>query len=754
MFRTACATLAAVALASAAFSLPAAAAGSDKEPAPKSKAAVSKAQQPASSLTKTGVNLNTGSTTTATQGDTIQWVVNYTNPDGNLQPATITDVIQGVPTSQTYVPGSLDVPPGFTPQWSTNSGMTFVGTDQGTATNAVRATNPAVGAPATSTSSLIAAPLVPTLQPTGGDGHTPILFTATVNGVQTPQIWNMYHHPTQPTPTLVCTLLTTGGPCTTPTGVAQTWPQALNSSVPNTLTGDLGNTNRATYVVIGSKLYYPAVTFTNPATIGVGCVDMQTQQSCGYTQLATADATGNNGVFGIVQGPNGLIYATSNNGDILCYNPVTNTPCGVFDIGLPSLEGSQFTPAAEGFGGHGGMTVINGKVYVAGTQIGLTGGVLVGCFDPVTNAACVGWNPPKLTPGGDEATTPFAMYDTAGNAIGVCEIPSTTVVTTLSCWNFAGNPIAPPVGLQALLTQNNIPDAGRYGEAFTYTAPNGHLYTEFPFWNIGQTDGWDYCYDWDIQGPCADFGNGAPGTATFPTVNGGDTRPYGFAYDGRCKYGLGDAGFLWSLDPGTGSSPCLRTTATSLINPFEYYCDGQTGHVQSYGTVTLANIDPNTVDYANSSVTVRDANNNLVGTFPFNPATQSADISSIPVTTAPISVVGDIVLLDNTSFTPNNQPVMQVNFVGDPPQVCFQTTVSDDCAVTSVSNNATAVTNGLGPVTSNTVTIQVTPSGVCLPVDLAIDKQGPTTLQKAKPDKTKSSPPKKPVSPSKKAAAK
>lgn len=738
MVRAACATLAAVALASAAFSLPAAAAVSDKDPG--SKRAAESRQQ--SSLTKTGTNLTTGSTTTATQGDTIQWVVNYSNPDGNLQPATITDVIQGgpgsTPQTQTYVPGSLDVPPGFTGGWSTDGGTTFVGTDQGTATNALQATNPAVGAPATSTSALIPGPLTAIQSTTGGDGYTPILFTATINGVSTPEVWNIYHHAAPGTPAVVCTSVLTGGPCPTPTGAAQTWPQPLNSSVAGTLTGDLGTPTQHSYVQIGSNLYYPAGT-DNPtgSTSGVGCIDLQTQQSCGYTVLETVPGGGGNTLGGVVQAPNGLIYAVSSiTGNVLCFDPATNASCGSFPIGLtPGV-----VPAFSGLS-YAGLQVINGKVFI-GLENSTQTAFQVSCFDPATNAACTGWETPELAPG--RSYTVWTAYDLAGNEIGVCRTNelAPTPIGQVDCWDLAGNPIADPAGLEPLL-QSQV-NAGAvnhiYGTPFTITAPNGHLITEYSYWFqlASGVDGVDYCYDWTTQSPCAGFGNVATGVATFPNINGGDTRIYGFNYDGQCKYALGDSGVLFTLDPLTGSAPCLRTTANTTINPFDYYCDGQLGHVDSYGTVTLANIDPSTVDYANSSVTIRDSNSNVLGTFPFNPATQSADISSIPVTTAPIQVEIDVALLNDSSFTPNNQPVAQVNFVGDPPQMCFQTVVSDDCAVTSVVDQATATTDGV-TATSNTVTLQVTASGVCLPVDLEVDKETTTTLLKAKPDKAKSS---------------
>ncbi|MER7702538.1 hypothetical protein ABTX81_06545 [Kitasatospora sp. NPDC097605] len=691
-------------------------------------------------LSKTGTDLTTGSTTTTTQGDTVRWVVSMTNPENAPVSTTITDVIQGgpgsTPQTQTYVPGSLQAPPGFTKQWSTDGGTTFAPADAGTATNAVQATNPELSSPATGRVVPIPPPFKPINTATGGDGFTPILYTATINGVPTPEAWNIYHHGFASPASVVCTDLLSNGPCPTPTGAPASWPQALNSSVPNGNIGDLGSTRSPTYVQSGSKLYYAAVSRVTPRLIGIGCIDLQAQASCGFTPLQEGTGTV---IGGVVEVPGGFDYTVSGTGEILCYDRAANAPCGTFNIGLPENEGQG------GFPGDyvGTMTVINGKVYVTDTQRNPLGSVM-GCFDPSTNTACTGWATPKLlvvptTSGPTRADNVFAIYDSAGTATGVCTIVGGNYlevnppIGTPVCFDLAGNPIAAPPGLQALVSTNVAPGEANYQVPLTITAPNGHLETEFPFWlyqgNTPTLNSSLFCYDWTIQGPCVQYGTNGVVNGP-PNVNGGNTSPYGFAYDGQCKYSLGDTGFLFSLDPVTGASPCLKTKAQSTVNPAAFYCDAATGHVTSYGTVSLFGIDPTTVDFTQSTVTVLAADNTPLGTFPFNPATGTADISSVPITNAPIQVIGNLDLISDASFTPGNQPQMQVTFVGDAPQICFDTTVGTDCSITSVSNQASAVTNGGAPVTSNTVTLQVTPGPTCAP-SLSIDKEVCTSANAA-----------------------
>jgi hypothetical protein len=73
-------------------------------------------------------------------GDTVNWVISYADNAGTGS-ATITDPITGAGTTQAYVPGSLQAPPGWIPSWSTG-GTSFAGTEPASGTVAVQATNP------------------------------------------------------------------------------------------------------------------------------------------------------------------------------------------------------------------------------------------------------------------------------------------------------------------------------------------------------------------------------------------------------------------------------------------------------------------------------------------------------------------------------------------------------------------------------------------------------------------------------------
>src|SRR5215212_9639997 len=78
--------------------------------------------QPSGSLTKAAKDVTTGSTTQVRAGDTIQWTLSARNTSGVLGSVDVTDTVGA---GQTFVPGSLQAPPGYRRQWSTDHGASY-----------------------------------------------------------------------------------------------------------------------------------------------------------------------------------------------------------------------------------------------------------------------------------------------------------------------------------------------------------------------------------------------------------------------------------------------------------------------------------------------------------------------------------------------------------------------------------------------------------------------------------------------------
>ncbi|WP_439379204.1 DUF7617 domain-containing protein [Amycolatopsis lexingtonensis] len=641
-----------------------------------------------------------GTGSPAGHGATANWVIGYDDQATTAGAATITDAVGA---GQAFQPGSLHAPPGWTPQWSTD-GSTFTGTEPASGVTAVRATNPDGGPDATRLSGALTPPVQAVTTATGGDGFSPILHR-TQNGVL--QGWNIYHHLGATSPKVVCTDLATGQRC--PGGP---WPKVLNTA-PGPLgtlgAGDIASTMVEQYVrdpAAPAKVYYPAVTATS---VGVGCLDLAAAANCGYSALANVGGSPPvTSITGLVE-TGGNVYGLISSGAVVCWTIATQSACG----GQPY---APIVPAANQPYVYGALTLVAGKVFASTSSPGTAQQPSLGCFDPATATACAGWAASRPTgPAGNYNYNSYTAFGTTGAPVGACAT-TTGGTNTTTCYALDGSALAAPPGPAAL-------SGGVY--AFppeVVTDPNGHVRSYLPVWN-GGIAGAAICHDWTTGAACA----GLPALITHPSANGGVTRDYGYAYDAPsgCLIGLGDAGVLFSMDPATGATPCVRSGGQVTLKPGDFYCDGGS-HVQGYTAARLTGVDPANVDFAASRVTVTDQDNAVVPTPGFAPD-GSVDLTGVSVAAHPsITVTTTLVLHSAAGFSGS----LVVDYAGDAPQLCFRTTIAADCAVTSVANTATG-TDTTGSFTSNTVTLPVAPGASCTP-KVKVEKEICTSATAAK----------------------
>lgn len=660
----------------------------------------------ASTLTKSVVDRSNPGTDLASHGDVLDWTVTYDNDDPGPAAATLTDAIEA---GQSYVPGSLRVPPGWTPEWSTD-GTTFVGTDQGAATRVVRASNPVARRGGTNRSVLLPPEARAVATSTGGDGWSPFLYRDDTGRFES---WNIFHHgETSPTtPKIVCTDLLTGALC-----AGGPWPKPLNTTpgpLGNGFTGDISTALVEQYVTDPANpgvTFYPAVT---TGSVGVGCVDLAARANCGYTALQNAGGSPSsvNGIVGVVAA-GGNLYAASTTGQVLCMVMATRAPCaGQPYAAVVNPNGN----APGGFPGNyqGALAVVGGKVFVTSASSPPT----MGCFDPATTSACAGWGAPKAVgPAGFADFTAYPDFDAAGNATGVCSTVTDGAPNPVrtTCFDVDGSARAVSPGLAGL---PQIAGSLLFNP-LTINGEDGHLRSYFPQWG-GSLAGATSCVDRTTGTLCAGF----PTPSTHPNVNGGATREYGHAFDEAtgCLYVLGDAGILFSLDPTIGVSPCQRTGGSVDLAPSEFYCDGSSGHVQAYVNAVLEGITPANVNLNASRATVTDPDGTVVASPPIA-GDGTIDLSGIsPAAHPAIRVTVSLVLNNADDFAGGKTPALVANFLGDPPQMCFSTTVAATCTVTDANNTATGL-DATGPLTSNTVTLPVTPGAQCQPT-LTVEKE-------------------------------
>ncbi len=667
----------------------------------------------ASALVKSLQNVTHPGAAAADHGDTLNWTVEYGNgtTDGTAAQAVVTDRLTGAGSAQTYVPGSLRVPPGWTPSWSTD-GSTFTGTDPGAATVAVRAGNPVARAGGTGLSAPLLAPVRAAAQATGGDGFTPVLYRTASGEVQS---WSIYHHAARGAPQAVCNSLSTGQLCS-----GGPWPRPLNTAagpLGTGSTGDIGSPLTPQYVLDPQQpnlLYYPAVTQT---AIGVGCLDLDARANCGFTALATGGGSPSsaNSLAGLVRAGDSL-YGVATTGQVLCMTLATRTPCAGQPY-APVVAPNHDLPSTPNALYLGALTVVGDKVFASSSPqaSGSTaaGPPVLGCFDTTARTVCAGWTAPH--PAGPNAGYysygVFASYSTAGQPDGACTstVGGANVLTT--CYALDGAARPAPGTLAALA-----------GNVLTFSpetvVADGVTRSYFPAWG-GSVAGATVCHDWTHDAPCAGF----PLPATHPGVNGGATRDYGYTYDTttRCLIGLGDAGVLFSLDPATAASPCVHSGAAVTLRPADFACDGGTGHVQGYTRARLTDIDIAHVDLTASRVLVTDPDGTPVPV-PGPAPDGTVDLSGVDAAAHPaLTVTAQLVLTGTGDFTPDNHPALVVEYRGDPPQICFRTTVAAACTTTAVTNTASG-SDATGALTSNTVTTAVAPGAGCRP-DVTVEKE-------------------------------
>jgi hypothetical protein len=407
---------------------------------------------------------------------------------------------------------------------------------------------------------------------TGIDGFKPILYNET--GPQAGlKAWFIAHHGyVSPTAAkITCIDVATATVCPDKNG-SKPFPLPLNTNAVNLDTnnpGDIATTETPQFAMDPSlpRVYYPAVTTTSKpgftsGSVGVGCVNLQTQANCAYTPLLgltnTVGQSNVNGLTGFtVLGTQ--LYGTATNGKEVCYDMSNHQACA----GQPYTTNSPPSADKAGLGPtdyYGSTATVNNKIYIAsnapaGTTT-TTHAPAISCFDPGPFAPCTGWSTPKTftDPNANWSLAVFPRYNNAVTQIGVCAVAGnkTAQAPILACYDFSGNSVAPPAGMAGL-----FPTGGTGSVVFQpmFVGSNGTFRIYFPFFSMGGANrGSTLCYNWTAQAPCSSFTN----PATHPTVNGGNTHDYGYAYDSTtaCLYGGGDRGYMFSLNPLTGATGC------------------------------------------------------------------------------------------------------------------------------------------------------------------------------------------------------
>ncbi|MGQ0839834.1 DUF7927 domain-containing protein [Actinokineospora sp.] len=677
--------------------------------------------QPSGTLAKAGIVAETGSTSSVRPGETINWVLSYGNTSGTPADVRIDDPIGAL---QTYVPGTFGVPPGFARAWSADSGASFGPNEPPAGTTNIRAGAADIPDGATGNLSYLPSP-DGGFQGSrgGGDGTYAIFFGANV--------YNVHHHrPAGRAVTLMeCHNKSSGAVC--PGWGANGSYFSPDNGAPMNTGPDRYLTPLspgAEYIDPSGKLYFPVGVADGGSRVGVACVDLATERSCGFTQLAATsepDPGGDASAYADISG-NARIgsrsYWVMASGLLLCFDTSTLTACAGFPVrvaeNLPGFEPAQGRTVVEGFGRYvfGSLTR---SLKEPGVPRRFTEQRF--CLDTATNTSCR--NYPIRADRPDSETRYAAPYlNAAGEVIGACWYIH--IGAGQGNWDCrrAGNGNADlPVPPWQIPAANSDMGFNGYGSPLLlgtrlYTSSSRRVVVRPP-------DGLEFPSTYN----CFDFATNAICAGTQPFSSGIDMKNYSIRQDPalpECLWAVGDVGRFEIFNTITGAGRCSTTsTRTTPLTPTQYYCDGGQSHVSRWATVTIADLAP--ANYRNSVVTLRDGSGAVVPGFDgvsYPASQQTIDISSIPVTgnTATLSADVRIVDANPAAFPPNTaaRPRVEVRWAGDAPQVCFRTSVGQVCngAPAAIANTAAMLVSvpGVGSVeTSAAAQLAYDISAVC-----------------------------------------
>ena len=450
--------------------------------------------------------------------------------------------------------------------------------------------------------------------------------------------------------------------------------------------------------------------------VGVQCLDLSSGTSCGFTQLDTVaqapDAANHVGQIATdgIAASDGHYYMFDQRGNLLCFDP-TSGACGTTNIagGITGINPSVLGPAGE-------VLTDGNAVYVTFLDSANPRHVHLSCFDVSHSGLCAPSFPV------DEGAAHSSVYpdvlapvlSPTGGFEGACAVAAGKCVTP------AGTSLSNPyVGITGFGGSHAAPVGLGSGQIVGARFYIGDITTS----NID-------CFDfsaWSGAGAvpkCAGF-SGPPNVRNY-TVRALANRPGCLAADG-------DAGQIVLFNAQTGVIGCPTAASSVTVNPIQYYCDGQSGHIQAWNKVTLSGA--NSASYTSASVTITDANGDPVPGFQnvsLAAGQTSLDISSIPVTGSTATLAARVVFQGVTGASAFGTALISLSWKGDPIQVCFQTKVSPgQCNATqAISNSAVATTTPTsggasdGGNSSGTATFtEAADPSQC--VDLALTKTGP-----------------------------
>ncbi len=480
-----------------------------------------------------------------------------------------------------YEAGGVTAPEGWTVEWSTDDGATWVSTEPGTPADvtSVRAsasvTAGTINGTSQSYTKAVNSPVPASTfsGSTGGDGWDVFFYDD--------YVLNIFHHQASYV-ALDCHLRSSGARCTgfDPTQTSGAAHSRFSGYMAADRSGGWVDGNTGNAYAFTADNTGSGSTYRMP---GVLCMDLNTAPptNCGFSALSSNANITTYQSLSNAEGIGGKLFGSeSQNQELLCYDPDLDGPCTGSPIALS-----------------GGTSARHYQIYGLGTKVFATTDTTLYCYESSDLSTCAGSWPVTYASLGWTAQeiSPVAHMDATGTVDGVCMWNGCLDLSGAEQTGWVNPHSITPWASNAGANQYS----GWYGK-FTATAGRAYLH------NVLSTAATTvYCFDYATEAACAGFDIN---TTT-------DTRLYALVTDPNnptCIWYNSDPGKIGLFDALTGDPECsanpVITLQPSAFAP-RFVCT-TSGGIDRWTSLKLDTVSGGTP--ASQTLTVRTGNGDAV----------------------------------------------------------------------------------------------------------------------------------------------
>ena len=568
-----------------------------------------------------------------------------------------------------YEPGGVTAPEGWTVEWSTDGGTSWVGSEPAVPADVtnVRATADVVAGVSSQGSQrytqTFTAPVPASTfsANTGGDGWDTFFYDD--------YVLNIFHHDSSAV-RLSCNLRSTGERC----------PDFdPNDDAKSRFAGYRAGDRSGGWVSGNTGIAYAFTAEISSNTPGALCIDLNTAppQDCGFTALSGATNVTSYSPLSNAEGVGGRLFGSESvNHQLLCLDATTEAACAGSPIQLA---------------GNGNTSMYH--VYPLGSKVFASTDTTLYCFEAATLAACGGawpvtyaslsWTPTEMSP--------VAHMDANGTIDGVC------------MWNgcldlvgadrtTGGDWVNPHSVTDWADNASNNSWSGRYGR---FEASAGRAFLQ----DVLSSDD-VYCFDYATEAACAGFGDTPSSTTSMYALRADPNNP-------NCIWYNSDPGNIGLFDAISGEQSCTAnpviTLQPSAFAP-RFVCS-TSGGIDRWISVTMNEVN-GTDPVTTQALTMRTGDGDPVPGWVDVPLTVSSPLDLSGLSVASTGARPSF----NIGFQITSGEVTSAEFTvvyqGRGPELCVDTTVQAagcpqiiglGASITEKIGNAAPVTRAAAP---------------------------------------------------------